>query len=363
VALAPLKKRELTIGAFGLLAVLGLATRVVLVCGSDGGVELEYYATVARGVSRGEGLYGTGLNNYAPIWAAVILLVDRGSQATGVSFQSLMRGFVIGVDLFSAVVLWKIAARRGKEPWKVAALFLANPVSIWTTGFQGQFDGVSLLFLLLAILATAPRAVGAAGWRTVASLTLSIAVKQITALHPILWIRRVRRPAMLLTPYAATAALFIPFLSEWREIRDHVVRYSGVPRSYGLSELVLFDDRFSLPIGILCFVAGLLTAWRLSREPDLVRSCLLLFLVLLFFAPGFGTQYSVWPLSVGVLIGGAGYFLLTATTMAWTLGSHFGIAGSGRWMGHLVWLSVAFWLAREARPLAHSRPPGVEGRA
>lgn len=364
MALAPLKNRVLTIGAFGLLAVLGLAARVVLVCVSDGGVELEYYATVARGVSRGEGLYGTGLNNYAPIWAGVVLLVDRGSQATGISFRSLMRGFVIGVDLLSAVVLWKIAARRGKEPWKVAALFLANPVSIWTTGFQGQFDGVSLLFLLAAILATPPRAAGAAaGWPAVAALTLSIAVKQITALQPILWIRRVRRPAMLLVPYAATAALFIPFLGEWRAIRDHVLRYSGVPRSYGLSELVLFDDRFSLPVGILCLVAGLLTAWRLSREPDLVRSCLLLFLVLLFFAPGFGTQYVVWPLSVGVLIGGAGYFLLTATTMAWTLGSHFGIPGSGRWMGHLVWLSVAFWLARAARPLADPRPLAVEGRA
>jgi len=345
--------------------MLGLAARVALVRSSRGGVELEYYSTVARGVSRGQGLYGTGRNNYAPIWAGVILLVDRASQVTGVSFQTLMRAFVISVDLLSAVVLWRVAAGRGKDPWKVTALFLANPVSIWTTGFQGQFDGVSLLFLLIAILATPRGAAGAAtGWPAIVSLTLSIATKQITALHPILWIKRVRRPAMLLVPYAATAALFIPFLSEWRAIRDYVLRYSGVPRSYGLSELVLFDDRFSLLVGIACLAAGLFTAWRLSREPDLVRSCLLLFLVLLFFAPGFGTQYAVWPLTVGVLIGGTGYFLLTATTMVWTLGSHFGIPGSGRWMGHLVWLSVAFWLAREVRPLARPLEPfAAEGRA
>jgi hypothetical protein len=357
------KKRGLRFWAFGLLAILGLAARVALAWGSRGGVELEYYSTVARGVSRGEGLYGTGRNNYAPIWAGVILLVDRGSQTTGVSFPSLMRAFVIGVDLVSAVVLWRIAAARGKEPWKIAALFLANPVSIWTTGFQGQFDGVSLLFLLIAILATDRRAAGAAtGWPAIVSLTLSIATKQITALHPILWIKRVRRPAMLLVPYAATAALFIPFLGEWRAIRDHVLRYSGVPRSYGLSELVLFDDRFSLPVGIACLAAGLFTAWRLSREADLVRSCLLLFLVLLFFAPGFGTQYAVWPLTVGVLSGGAGYFLFTATTMVWTLGSHFGIPGSGRWMGHLVWLSVGFWLLREVGRLARSRIPAAAAK-
>ncbi len=70
-----------------------------------------------------------------------------------------MRTLVSAVDLLSAAVLWRLARRRGIDPGKVVALFLANPVSIWTTGFQGQFDGVSLLFLLLAILVTVPAAV------------------------------------------------------------------------------------------------------------------------------------------------------------------------------------------------------------
>lgn len=74
----------------------------------------------------------------------------------------------------------------------------------------------------------------------------------------------------------------------------------------------------------------------------------------LVFAPGFGTQYAVWPLTLGVLTAGAGYFLCTVATMAWTLGSHYGVPGSGRWMGHVVWLSFVFWLVREALPA--SRP-------
>ncbi|HEV8611731.1 MAG TPA: hypothetical protein VGS98_16875 [Thermoanaerobaculia bacterium] len=355
-----MEKRSLRVGAFAVLAILGLAGRVALISTSRGGADLGHYSVVARAISRGEGIYGTAVYNYSPVWAGVILLVDRGSRATGISFEGLMRTLLTGVDLLSVAVLWRIAAGRGKDPWKVAALFLANPVSIWTTGFQGQFDNVSLLFLLIAIRVTPGQAGNSpAGWPAILSLTLSIAAKQVTALHPILWIKRVRRPAMLLVPYAATAALFIPFLAEWRGIRDNVVGYSGVPRSYGLSELVLYDERFSLPIGIACLAAGLFTAWWLSGELDLVRSCLMVFLVVLFFAPGFGTQYAVWPLSVGVLLGGAGYFLLTATTMAWTLGSHFGIPGSGRWMGHLVWLSVAFWLLREVRPLAGRRAPAA----
>lgn len=44
---------------------------------------------------------------------------------------------------------------------------------------------------------------------------------------------------------------------------------------------------------------------------------------------------------------GAGYFVCTVATIAWTLGSHYGIPGSGRWMGHVVWLSFLFWLVRE----------------
>ena len=339
---------------FVLLAAFGLVARLVLAWKTSGGVELGYYLGVAGAFERGEGLYGTSLNNYAPVWAGVIVTVDRAARAAGVSFAGLLRTLLTGVDLLSAAMLWRIASRRGIDPWKAAAILLANPVSIWATGFQGQFDGVSLLFLLLAILAT-PAGAGARPAAPMLLLALSIAAKQITALHPILWFERVRNRAALLVPYAVVAALFVPFLREWRAIRDNVLFYRGVPRSYGLSELVLFDERFGLPVAVVCLAAGLFAAWRLRKEPDLVRACLVLFLVLLFFAPGFGTQYAVWPLTVGALTGGMGYFLFTATTMAWTLGSHFGVPGSGRWMGHLVWLSVALWLLREQRELVRSR--------
>jgi hypothetical protein len=360
-----MERRHIRTAAYVALAALGLAARIALISTSHGGIELEYYLTMARAISRGEGFSGTGLSNYAPIWAgvapiwaAVILLVDRGSQVTGVSFNVLMRSLVTGIDLLSAAVLWRLAAARGKDSWKVAGLFLVNPVSIWTTAFQGQFDGLSLLFLLVAILVTSTaRGSSAAGWSAIIALTLSIAAKRVTALHPILWLRKVRRPAMLLVPYAATAMLFIPFLGEWRAIRNHVLGYRGVPRSYGLSELVLFDERFSVPVAVVCLGAAVCTAWFLRWQRDLARSSLLVFLVILFLAPGFGTQYALWALTLGVLTGGAGYFLFTATTIAWTLGSHFGVPGSGRWMGQLVWLSVGFWLLREARLFAGLSAP------
>ena len=346
----PSRRGGFTAGAYGFVALLGLAARLTIAWTFPAGVELGYYSQVAGAISRGEGAYATSLNNYSPIWSGVIRLVDRASRATGISFVRLMRTLVSAVDLLSAAVLWRIARRRGIDPGKVVALFLANPVSIWTTGFQGQFDGVSLLFLLLAILVTEPAVSAAKRPSPWIFLTLSIATKQITAIHPLLWIRRVRNRATLLLPYAVTALLFVPFAREWRSIRDNVLLYRGVPRSYGLSELVLFDDRWATPVGLLAFAAGLFTAWRLRDEPDTFRASLVLFLVLLVFAPGFGTQYAVWPLTLGALSAGAGYFLCTVTTMAWTLGSHYGIPGSGRWMGHVVWLSIVFWLVREVLP-------------
>ena len=142
-------------GVYGFVALLGLAARLTIAWTFPAGVELGYYSQVADAISRGEGAYATSLNNYSPIWSGVIRLVDRVSRASGISFV-LMRTLVSAVDLLSAAVLWRLARRRGIDPGKVVALFLANPVSIWTTGFQGQFDGVSLLFLLLAILVTDP---------------------------------------------------------------------------------------------------------------------------------------------------------------------------------------------------------------
>ena len=355
----PSRKGGWRVGAYGLVALLGLAARMGIAWTLPAGVEIGYYSQVAGAISRGEGAYGTSLNNYSPIWSGVIRAVDRASHASGLPFAGLMRTLVSAVDLLSAAVLWRIARGRGSDPWKVTALFLANPVSIWVTGFQGQFDGVSLLFLLLAILVTERAAAGGAAARPPewVFLTLSIATKQITALHPILWFRRVENRATLLLPYALTALLFVPFAREWRAIRDNVLLYRGVPRSYGLSELVLYDDHWATPIGLLALAAGLLTAWLLRDEPDLVRASRVLFLVLLVFAPGFGSQYAVWPLTLGALAAGAGYFLCTVTTMAWTLGSHYGIPGSGRWMGQVVWLSFVFWLVREIS--APRRPPAV----
>ena len=343
---------------FAALVLAAAAARFVLAWTAPPSVDLQSYGIVAGVLRQGQPLYeSTQRYNYLPVWSWIVEGLDRTAEKTGLSFVGLTRSLLAGVDLACAAFLYRLARRvGGLKPRTAAALWLWNPVGIWVSSVQGQFDNLSVFFLLLALLAVSTR--GAAPL-----LLLSIAVKQVTAVHPLLWLRRRADTVPVLAVYAGAAALLLPYASQWRAIRDHVLLYRAVPRSYGFSEFVLYDQRWAPAVGLVALLAACAAAWMLRfHEP--ARASLFVFLVLLFFAPGLGSQYFVWPLVLGALFGGVGYALTTAAALTWTLGSHFAVPGSGRFFGHLAWLSVAFWGVREGRVLweEHKRlRSGVEG--
>ncbi|MBC8647013.1 MAG: hypothetical protein H7X85_07605 [Thermoanaerobaculia bacterium] len=335
-----------------------VAARAWLAFVAPPSVDLESYGIVADIVRSGAPLYeSTHRYNYSPVWSWMLRGLNGVARSTGLSLSETVRSALLLSDLATAVLLFRIAGRRrGVAPWTAAALFLANPVGIWVSSVQGQFDGLSLFFLLAAIAVSSPIPDGAKRNHALFPallLAVSMMIKQVTALHPILWMRRKSAALAMLGAYLLVALLFLPYAAQWRAIARHVLLYRAVPRSYGLSELVLWDARWALPVSILALAAAAIAAWRL-RFADYARGSLVVFLVLLFFAPGLGAQYLIWPLTVGALFAGAGYFAFTAAGTLWILGSHFGLPGSGRYMGHLVWLSVGFWLLREARALSRA---------
>ena len=336
---------QLSTLVFGAIIVLGAAVRLDLAWKSPPSIDLESYGIVADLVRRGQPLYeGTHRYNYSPIWSWVVTGVDAASRATGLSFAGLTRTVLAAGDLGVAALIFFLARRtRVVRPWPAAALVAANPLLIWASSVQGQFDNLAVLLLLAALLAATAR-------RSAPLLLLSVTVKQVTALHPLLWLKRRSDAPAVLAVYAGSAALFLPYAGQWRAIRDHVLLYRAVPRSYGFSELVLYDARWALPVAAAALLAASAAAWRL-RYQEPARASLFVFLVLLFLAPGLGAQYFVWPLALGALFGGAGYVLTTAAALAWTLGSHYGWPGGGQFLGHVAWLSVAFWGVREARGL------------
>jgi hypothetical protein len=330
------------------VVLLGAAARFWLAWTAPPSEDLASYGIVVDLLRDGQPLYaGTHRYNYGPVWSWVLAGVAASASATGLSFVGLTRSLLAAGDLGLAAIVFRLARRTGVvAPWPAAAIVAANPVLIWVSSVQGQFDNLAVLLLLGALLLPTAR-------RAAPLLWLSIAVKHVAAVHPLLWWKRRSDAVWVLAVYAGAAALFLPYRAQWRSIRDHVVFYRSVPRSFGFSELVLDDARWALPLTALALCAASAAAWRLRfHEP--ARAALFVFLVLLFFAPGMGAQYFVWVLAPGALFAGAGYVLTTAAALAWILGSHYGWPGSGQFLGQLAWLGVAFWGVREARALGAS---------
>jgi len=337
-----------------LICIAAVALRLWLSWRSPASYDMKWYwAGISADLERGARLYEDTPYHFSPVWSWLLLLFRKASR-WGLPFDATLRTFLTVVDIVSAWLLFRLARRERPEgwPWKAAVLFLTNPVSIWVSSIQGQFDNLSLLFLLAALLVSGERdgREPQTSRRSGSFLFLSIAAKQVTVFHPILWLRSRRRVWTVVVAYVGTTLLFLPYARQWRWILDRLANYSSVPRSYGFSEFVLLDSRWAPVISVIDLVAALATAWTLRKE-KLSRASLLLFLVILLFAPGLGSQYLIWPLTVGALFGGARYLLFTAASMTWILGSHYEIPGSGRWMGHLVWLSCGLWAIGELRAL------------
>ncbi len=334
-----------------LICLLGIGIRLWLAQNFPAGVDLASYDSVVGILRAGRPLYeSTHLYNYSPLWSWALLGLRKAAEDLGVAPEFLIRIFLTICDLACAALLFRLARRRGSAfPWTVSALFLGNPVLIWIGAAQGQFDVLVVSFLLFAILATSEESQGtphlAGGWRPMLLLGVSMAWKQVTVFHPLLWRNRIRRP-LLLVAYAVPAVAFLPYARQWRAIARNVLFYRSVPASYGFSELVLFDRRWAAPVAAAA-LAGAAACALTGAGRDLARGSLRIFLVLLLLAPGIGGQYLFWPLTLGCLFPSPGFWMTTAAASLWILGDRLSIEGTARFGGHLVWLAIAFWLVRE----------------
>jgi Glycosyltransferase family 87 len=349
------RREPISAAAFWLAAGLITALRLWLAVNAKVFLEIEqYWPPIARAASVGE-ISWEGRYHFFPLWGWILALLDRTAQA-GPSFAALERGFLTAVDVGIAAIVYRLSARvpRSISPRAAALLYLCNPVAIFVSSVLGQFDGLALLFLAAAVLQTvSPHPPRRTLWAAVL-LGLSIAAKQFTALHPLLWLRQRGGGATVVAAYVVPFLTLLPYAASWRTIARSLVAYYSTPLSYGLSELVLYDARYALVVGALGLAAALATiSWLRGR--DLARSCLFLFLVVLFFAPGLGAQYLLWPLPFGAVFGGWPMILFTLATMVWVVGSYFDVPGSGQFFGHLVWITVGVWMFFESRAL-QSRP-------
>ena len=343
---------------FAAAFLAALALRVALLLRVTTNYDLESFATAVEILRRGGRLYLDTLRyNYSPVWAHVLLGLDTAAWRANLPFPQVLGAFLLAVDAATALLLHRLAG-GGRRGTAAALLFFANPVAIFVSSFHLQFDGLAILFLLLAVRA-AGRPSGARG-ATVAALSASLLVKHVTAFYPPLFLRRRESGGIgrlgVLVPYAVFAASFLPYARQWTGIRDHVLGYRSLAEDYGTAMLARIPGAPAwLPAAV--FAAAVVTALVLLRGVALPRACLLLSLVTLLALPGIAEYYFVWPIALGALAGGAGFVVYTLAVSAFYLGSPDGLnlplTHLPGWHG--VWWSLLLWLALEVRRLERER--------
>ena len=337
----------------GLLAagfLAAFAIRLALLLAVRANYDTESYDIVTEIARRGGDLYAdTDRYNYSPLWSRVLLGTAFAADVTGLRRTTVVGLLLLAGDTATAILVFVLATRRrgGTAAAWAALSFFANPVSVLVSSSHLQFDGLAILFLLGAVaLSDKGRDYGAA-----ASLALSLLVKHVTALHPPLFRRRpgLRGWVPVIAPYVVFVASLAPYAASWPGIRDRVILYRGLTYQYGFEALLLLGVPEWVPIAL--FVAAVIVALVRLRRVELARASLLLFLVILVFAPGFGRQYCVWPIALGAVGGGLGFGLYSLTAGAFLVGEIFRPETFARvlpgWYG--PWWAAILWLLWELR--------------
>jgi hypothetical protein len=349
---------------FGFAVALAIRARFLAALPSN--YDMVSWKIVANILERGGNVYHeTSRYNYSPLWGCLLVALDVLGRAVRLPLYRMVSLFLLGVDLASAVLLRAIALERGHSRARAglaALLFFANPVSVIVSSYQGAFDNLSILFLLLALLFAFRRYEASGG--IVGALSVSLLAKHITWFHPVLFAwRSGRRRALLATalvPYAVFLLSFVPFWRGWEGIRAHVFGYRGLDEPYGVELLGLPRETTTALL-----VLAALTAIGLLRRVEVGRSSLLLMLVLLIFAPGICPYYFVWPIALGALYPTAGFLVYTVVVTAFLVHSPDVIGLELRhlpgWSG--PWWALVFWLLWEIRLLRRESWSRIVGMA
>ena len=348
---------------FLLLFALILALRIAIAAQFRGNFDTQSFLIVVQAVESGQNVYAaTDRYNYSPLWAFIVTGAWKIAAPSAGSFVLLLGLLQIAADAASTALLVGIARGRlalGAEgARRCGLLFFSNPVSVLISCAHGQFDGLSILFLLAAIFLASQTASRARKASIAGMLALSLLVKHVTLFHPLLFSRRRERgglpDALVLVPYLVFAGSFLPYLSAAGPILRNVVLYPGrlssgsLQKAGGLQAFLEFGAFVPLGFSVAMLLA---VAWVLHqiRHLELARSCLVLFLALMTFSPSYAVQYLVWPLALGALFPSAAYGLFTLAGALYhsSAPESLGIPWPVRATSLGTWLAAAFWFVTE----------------
>lgn len=308
----------------GVSLLLRLIPAFILVPTSN--YDIDSYQLVSQHVVAREDVYTAqdtiGRHPYLPFQMYWIGFAHLVSEKANVPFASFIRIAPIIADSLIALLLYFFYTKTPQKqlaPW-AGLLFAINPISIYVSAYQGQFDAIPILFTLLAIWwADRDQVPISAFW-----LGLAILIKSWPVLaFPQFWnnFREHKAKLLLLTlmglvPLIGVSLYVWLYHSNYLTVVTRAVTYNHGIGVWGYTYLLrlislfwsyiqpalnsfLMESRY----GTIILLA--LTWLIVARKQQLIAGILTVLIAFLSFTHAFSIQYLSWLLPFAILEGQA----------------------------------------------------------
>lgn len=302
--------------------VIGLVARILLVATSIGTNDVVFKILWAKLV-REDGIAHAYSRmwelNHPPLSLLLMHWYDLLAERLGIEYTDVFRLAQVASDVATAAALLWIG-RREPEKEEPAAIFMLLPAAMFLSGFHCNTDPMMIAFLCAGLVLLRRDLAFLAG--LLFGLSFGIKVVALFAV-PFAFAVLSRRRWQFLGGFGlASAIIFLPAtLLAGPVVLRNVFSYSGFSGKWGFPALALTLEQWMAEprttwlyqaavwyaeYGKYLIIAALGSLWfaflRRFGGSDLTRPLLqvipVVFATVLFFAPGFGAQYLLWPLAL-----------------------------------------------------------------
>lgn len=309
---------DLAARTFVALMVAGIAARIILTAttlGTNDAVFMIVYADLAEKYGVAHAYVREHGLNHPPL--ALLLLfkwLARFARGIGAEFPNVLRYVQSIADVVTAAALVGIAKVVGAPPRRTALLFFLCPAAIFISAFHCNTDATMVALITCAVLAAIRGRAATAG--VIIGLACGIKIVPLFVV-PFFFLALTRRFRFAAVFAATLAAIFVPpVVIAGPAVLRSVFGYDAYSGKWGVTALFLllrqhssgalaeFFFRVALSYAnygkfvLLAVLVALFFAYvRYARGQQLLLTAVpITWLVVLFFAPGFGVQYFDWML-------------------------------------------------------------------
>ena len=294
------------------LIVVGVLARVVVIDISRGSTDMKWWVDFSHYINK-HGLWQTyrdiGYFNHPPLMGLLAAGLGKVASLLHVPFRILWKLPPLCADLVALPLIWGYFRPRGRL-WAAGAvaLFSLNPVSISVTAFHGNTDSLCAVLCMAAALLHRRSLPFWAGFALAAACNVKV-FPLVLAPALLLLLPELRSALRFLIGFGlGCAPLVIATAVVPDEFFRNTLHYNSQIDRWGLNAVALdasvqYTKFYRLitekyrEVGrfVILAVVGMYALLGRVARWDAVRVSSVCMAAFLFFAPGFGVQYLVWP--------------------------------------------------------------------